>query len=63
MKSVVIMIVIFSISLLWGSPEFRPEERVYDFGEILEKDGVVEHTFHFRNTGDEPLKIIDVHAS
>ena len=33
------------------------EEKVYDFGEFMEKDGKVSHTFIFKNTGGEPVVI------
>ena len=35
----------------------------HDFGEIKEEDGYAEHTFNFVNTGDAPVKIINVKAS
>ena len=63
MKMIVVLMVLVSICLLWGSAEFSPEERSFDFGRIFEKDGEVDHRFNFTNTGDEPLLIIDVHAS
>lgn len=33
------------------------EKRVYNFGEIMEKDGKVSHTFIFKNTGGGPVVI------
>ncbi|MDD4193044.1 MAG: DUF1573 domain-containing protein [Mangrovibacterium sp.] len=33
------------------------EEKVHDFGEIMEKDGKVSHTFIFKNTGGGPVVI------
>ncbi|WP_071144909.1 DUF1573 domain-containing protein [Bacteroides ihuae] len=33
------------------------EERVFDFGQIKEKDGKVSHTFVFRNEGKMPIAI------
>lgn len=39
------------------------EEKVHDFGEFLEADGVVTHKFEFTNTGAEPLIIQRVSAS
>ena len=35
-------------------------ELVYDFGQILEKNGKVSHTFNFYNKGDKPVVISDV---
>lgn len=36
------------------------EERVFDFGEIQEKDGKVSHVFTFQNTSKTPVVISDV---
>lgn len=36
------------------------EEPVFDFGEILEQNGVVSHTFVFENKGKTPILINDV---
>lgn len=35
-------------------------ERVYNFRQILEKNGKVSHTFNFYNKGDKPIVISDV---
>lgn len=59
----VVFILILGVLFLHGEAEFSAEQRSFDFGEIYEKDGKVSHKFIFRNTGDEPLIIIDVHAS
>ena len=63
MKIFTLLIVLLSVFCLYGGAELSPDHRSFDFGEIFEKDGKVEHTFNFKNTGDEPLLIIDVHAS
>lgn len=44
------------------SQSLKFEERVFDFGEIQEKDGVVSHTFTFRNEGKTPVAIEYVHS-
>lgn len=36
------------------------EQTVFDFGDILEKDGVVSHTFIFKNSGETSVKIDDI---
>jgi hypothetical protein len=36
------------------------EEQVFDFGEILEKNGKVSHTFVYKNTGLTPIVIEDI---
>ena len=38
------------------------EERVYNFGTILEKNGKVTHTFVFKNNGKTPVVISDIHS-
>lgn len=38
------------------------EERVYNFGTILEKKGKVTHTFVFQNNGKRPVVITDVYS-
>lgn len=38
------------------------EERVYNFGTILEKSGKVTHTFVFKNNGKTPVTISDVQS-
>ena len=38
-------------------------ETDHDFGEIEEKNGFAEHTFHFVNNGANPIKITNVKAS
>jgi len=63
MKVIILLMVFLVGCLLFGSAEFSSDHRSFDFGEIYEKDGKVEHVFTFKNTGDEPLLIIDVHAS
>ena len=40
--------------------EFK--EKAYDFGKVMDGD-IVEHDYHFTNTGDEPLILKNVKAS
>lgn len=46
-----------------SGPAITFEEKEYDFREIREESGPVEHTFVFTNTGDAPLVIKGVKAS
>jgi len=63
-KAAILIIILLVISMiLWGVGEFTPREKQFDFGKVYERDGKVRHKFIFTNTGDEPLKLIDVHAS
>ena len=39
------------------------EERVYNFGTIKEKDGKVSHTFVYKNKGNKPVVIDDIHSA
>lgn len=45
------------------SEAIKTEERVYNFGNVLEKKGKVSHTFIFRNTGKVPVVISDIYSS
>jgi hypothetical protein len=63
LKILLVLSILFYCLILCGVAEFTPDLLEYDFGEIYEKDGEVEYRFEFSNTGDEPLKLIDVHAS
>ena len=44
------------------SESLKFEERVFDFGEIQEKDGIVSHVFVFRNEGKAPVAIDYIHS-
>lgn len=44
------------------SSTFLPDKRVHNFGTIDERNGKVEHTFHFRNRGAAPVVISNVSA-
>nr|WP_320057909.1 DUF1573 domain-containing protein [uncultured Bacteroides sp.] len=44
------------------SKVFVSNERIHDFGQILEKNGKVSHTFNFYNKGNKPVVINDVSA-
>lgn len=46
-----------------GKSPFVFSEEVWDFGDIMEADGPVSHTFTFVNGGDEPLAIEHVAVS
>jgi hypothetical protein len=55
---------IFS-DFLWSqtpSSAISFEERVYDFGNIVEKNGKVSHTFVFHNNGKEPVVISNIYS-
>lgn len=44
------------------SRTFVPDEKIYNFGDIMEKNGKVSHTFTLRNTGNSAVVISDVSA-
>jgi hypothetical protein len=44
------------------SPDITFDERIYDFGTILEKNGKVSHTFVFHNRGKNPVTINQVYS-
>lgn len=60
-------ILLLIVSLLSGAVEARAqqkqilfEESVWDFGQVQESDGSVEHTFVFTNVTGKPVVIVDV---
>jgi hypothetical protein len=61
----IILIIFFSISPLNSqtpSSTIVFEERVHDFGTILEKNGKVSHTFVFHNKGKTPVVINEIYS-
>ena len=58
-----LLLFIFCMLILFATPEITFKEPIYDFGDVYEKDGPVEHEFEFTNTGDEPLELKRVKAS
>ena len=63
---VLFFIVLFAISTIGFAQEkgkFNFEEETFDFGNIKEENGSVEHKFVFTNTGNAPLIIQGVRAS
>lgn len=59
------IIAVFCCSSLWGqtsSPVLVFEERVFDFGEIEEAKGKVNHTFIFKNESDKSVVITGVRS-
>ncbi|MDE6271267.1 MAG: DUF1573 domain-containing protein [Muribaculaceae bacterium] len=52
-----------ALAMLAGGPQIKFDSRSHDFGTIGAEGGPVSHTFHFTNTGDEPLIIVSATAS
>ncbi len=67
MKKGVFLLIIIFFSFSAFSQKLKPvisfETTVYDFGSINEEDGSVSYTFHFSNTGNQPLVIHNVRTS
>jgi len=58
------LIIILSIQLVFAqSAKIEFDEETFDFGQVEETGGPVEHKFLFKNSGDAPLIIQDVKAS
>lgn len=57
-----LIIVLFTLPI-FGQNKLDFSTTDHNFGEINEKDGFAEFTFDFVNTGDEPIKILNVRAS
>ena len=74
MKRTILLLSILALPLLAmaqnvgqpGEPtffeQFVPNERIHDFGDIREQDGVASYTFLLKNTSTKPLVISDVNA-
>ena len=65
MKTIAKIAVTLLFTLIYGvsSAQINFLENFYDFGEIAEEGGKVEHLFHFRNTSSEPVVILSAHSS
>lgn len=62
-RSLLTLIAIFVVSIVAmaaGKAEISFDKTKHDFGAIKASDGRVSATYHFVNTGTEPLVIIDV---
>jgi hypothetical protein len=61
-KSILIitLLLIAGFSYSQTGPKIKFESKRFDFGTIKEDDGAAKCTFHFTNTGDEPLKLTKV---
>lgn len=59
----VILISSFTVSLAQEKAKFKFDEETFDFGDIKEENGPVDHKFVFTNEGNSPLVIQGVRAS
>ncbi len=59
----VFILLILAFSFLNSEPFISFEKVEHYFGNIKEEEGSVEYDFIFSNTGDKPLKLIDVETS
>ncbi len=63
--TVLLSLMLFSLTTSFAqvpSTQLAQHNRVHDFGQILEKNGVVSHTFTFTNTGKQPVIINGTHS-
>lgn len=56
------MACVFSLRAQTGGPFITWEKSTHDFGDLVQGDKV-EHTFKFKNTGNEPLIITNVQVT
>ena len=54
---------IFAINIISAKPTITFDVISYDFGEIIEAEGIIAYDFNFTNTGNEPLQILKVKSS
>ena len=62
-KNNIFILLILAFSFLNSESFIHFEKSIYDFGDIQEEEGSVEYDFIFSNTGNIPLKLIDVETS
>jgi hypothetical protein len=63
MRVITILIFVVSSTFAWGKGQLEFKKDVHDFGEIAESGGLVNHSFIFKNSGNQPVKILQVKAS
>lgn len=59
----IVVIALFTLFYVDLSAQIKFFSNSYDFGEIAEDGGKVEHTFRFRNTLSKPVVIVSTHSS
>ena len=61
---IIVTLMLFSADFLWAQSDvLRFEHKKWDFGEIVEGGGKVEHTFNFENISSSPVVILNVKTS
>ncbi len=58
-----LVVFLISAEVLLGQANLSFDNESHSFGDITEDAGYAEHTFNFVNTGDQPIKIMNVKAS
>ncbi|HLS70389.1 MAG TPA: DUF1573 domain-containing protein [Chitinophagaceae bacterium] len=61
-NSILTFALLLGVQTLFAQAKFEFEEEHYEFGDVKEGT-IVEHSFNFKNVGDEDLQIIRVNAS
>lgn len=59
----IVLLSVATISVAQEKAKFKFEEETFDFGDIKEENGSVEHKFVFTNVGNAPMVIQGVRAS
>ncbi len=63
MKRIIVIAFFLLVAvILLSQPIIEFETLIYDYGRIKEEEGPHKFDFKFSNTGDEPFRIIRVHA-
>ncbi len=60
---VAILLGVISTVQLQAQGQLEFVKTTHDFGEVEENAGLIEYSFQFKNSGDQPVKIIQVKAS
>ena len=62
-KFFLIIFLLILWNFIFAAPQITFDTMKHDFGTLKEEGGKAKFTFHFTNTGDEPLKILRVKSS
>ncbi|XOV90909.1 MAG: DUF1573 domain-containing protein [Bacteroidota bacterium] len=63
MRFIVLLLVVIFSNHLYAQGKLEFGNTTHDFGEVAEDGGPIDYSFSFKNTGNQPVKIIQVKAS
>ncbi|MGL5683522.1 MAG: DUF1573 domain-containing protein [Marinifilaceae bacterium] len=63
MKKLLLLLALFGTLHVSAQEAMEFTGRIHDFGKLSPKEGIVEHTFHYKNMTDKPIIIKDILTS